>query len=481
MKTRAISAVISATFMISSFAGIANANPPATFAPIVEATMPAVVNISTTQSIDSKNALEDLRAEIPEGTPFDHLFKEFLDREFSFPEGRKRKATSLGSGFIISADGLVVTNHHVIEGADVITVTLSNDSDKNYTAKLIGSDKRTDLALLKIESTTALPFLKFGNSDVAKVGDWIIAIGNPFGLGGSVTAGIVSAKSRLISGQYDEFIQTDASINRGNSGGPMINTNGEVIGINSVILSSSGGSVGIGFSIPSNQASSILEQLKKNGKITRGRIGVIIQPISEDIAKNMGIKPDTKGVLVTQLMKDSPAYKAGIKVGDIITAFDGTAVTQPNKLSRTVADTPIGKKSTVDLIRDNKPMKAEVTVDTLTDADAPEHKDKQADTKKSIDSNLGIKFEDLTVTTRNKYQLDKDSKGALITGVSRNSPAGDAGLKAGDVILQVNRSKIESAAQCSKEIEAAKKTGAKNVVLLVQRGAASLFIVIEFD
>jgi serine protease Do len=455
---------------------------PGTFADVVEKAMPAVVNIATTQRIEARNPLEDLRSEIPEGTPFDHFFKEFLDREFNVPEARKRKATSLGSGFIIHPDGYIVTNAHVVESADEVSVTLSSDPDKIYNAKLIGSDKKADLAVLKIESKTPLPHLQFGDAEQARVGDWVIAIGNPFGLGGSVTTGIISAKSRFIGGQYDELIQTDASINRGNSGGPMLNLQGQVIGINSVIISNTGGNIGIGFSIPANQAKPIIEQLKGAGKIVRGWLGVGIQGINEDIAKNIGLPASTKGLVVTQVMKDSPADKAGIKVGDVIVSFDGAATFQPQKLSRVVSGTKIGNKSTVDIIRDSKPIKIVVTVEKMAEEKTDVATTSSGKEGTSVtDHNIGVRIENITPQLRQKFKLDPQIHGVLIVGVNRNSPAADAGLVVGDVILQINRHKIENVSAALQEIERAKKAGSKNIAILAAKGSDNLFILLELQ
>ena len=454
------------------------------FAPLVEMTVPAVVNISTTQSLEVKNPLEDLRSEIPEGSPFDQFFKELLNREFGFAEPKKRKATSLGSGFIIDPAGFIVTNAHVIEGADEITITLSNDSDKNFKAKLIGSDRKTDLAVLKIESKNPLPFLKFGDADKAKVGDWIIAIGNPFGLGGTVTAGIISAKSRLIGGQIEGFIQTDASINRGNSGGPMINLDGEVIGINSVIISPSGGNVGIGFSIPSNQAQLMIEQLKTTGKVVRGWLGVGIQLLTEDISRNMGISAEIKGVLVTQIMKDSPAHKIGIKIGDIITAFEGKPVTNPQRLSRLVAETKVGTKVIIDILRDGNAIKLSAAIELLDnkfEEESAKNNSSKDKNESSLNSILGMKFEELNNITRNKFRIDNDISGVVISAVNRSSNAAEAGLVVGDVVVQANKIKISKVSELIKLIESAKKANSKEVILLINRAEASRFVVLELE
>lgn len=476
-----VSGVLFANVSVAQVASSQNTmanGAPTTFAPLVESTTPAVVNISTTQSIDVKSPFDELRMEIPEGSPFEQLFKDFLDRDFGMQNGRKRKATSLGSGFIIDPDGYVVTNFHVVESADEINVTLSNDSNKNYVAKVIGLDKKTDLALLKIESKEKLPFLKFGNSDTSKVGDWIIAIGNPFGFGGTVTAGIISAKSRFIPGQYDEYIQTDASINRGNSGGPLINMSGEVIGINSFIISPSGGNIGIGFAVPSNQAQVILKQLREKGQIVRGWLGVGIQPVTEEMAKNLGLDA-AKGVIVSEVMKDSPAEKAGIKAGDIILSFDSTPVNQPQKLSKLVADTPVGKQSVVEVLRDDKMVKVSVTVAKLdTKADDSPAKSKDQGT---ADYYLGMKFDNLDTATRQKYKIEDTVKGVLISRVNRGSVAGDVGIKAGDVLMQVNKKKVNNVSEVLTELKRAKTSGSKNVVLFINRAGSNRFVEMDLE
>jgi serine protease Do len=454
---------------------------PSTFADVVEKTMPAVVNIATTQRVEARNPLEDLRAEIPEGTPFDHFFREFLDREFNAPEARKKKATSLGSGFIIHPDGYIVTNAHVVDAAEEVSITLSNDPDKVYTAKLIGSDKRADLAVLKIDVKTPLPYLQFGDAEQSRVGDWVIAIGNPFGLGGSVTTGIISAKSRFIGGQYDELIQTDASINRGNSGGPLLNLNGQVIGVNSVIISNTGGNIGIGFSIPANQAKPIIDQLKGSGKIIRGWLGVAIQSINEDIANNIGLPQSTKGVVVTQVLSNSPAAKAGIKVGDVIVRFDGITTHQPQKLSRTVAGIHIGNSSTVELIRNGNPLKVTVVVEKMPEDKGAENDNNKRKDVSAVEQHVGVKIEDITPKLRQTFRLDDAVKGVIVVGVNRNSSAAEAGLAVGDVILQINRHKIENVASAIQEIERAKKAGNKNVAILAAKGNDNLFILLELQ
>ena len=307
---------------------------PDSFADLVESSIPAVVNISTTQEVKTHPFMNFKFHGMPDGDPYS-MFKDFFDREF--PEAMKRKATSLGSGFIIDPRGYIVTNNHVIAEAQEIKVTLSDNPNKTYKAKLIGQDSKSDLAVLKIDVKKRLPFVKFGDSDAARVGDWVVAIGNPFGFGGTVTAGIISAKSRDV-GNKTEFIQTDASINMGNSGGPMFNISGEVIGINTFIISGTGGNIGLGFAMPSNIAKSTIEQLKTKGKVIRGWLGVKIQPVNEDIAANFGLS-ETYGALVAEVVKDGPAQKGGVEVGDIIIEFNGKHISKMQKLPRMVAQT----------------------------------------------------------------------------------------------------------------------------------------------
>jgi serine protease Do len=486
-----LSAFIFCAFSQATIAQVATPNPGAqdsrqskialpSFSPIVESAMPAVVNISTSQKVEVKNPFENF--DFPEGSPFE-MFKDFFDRDFGNQDGqpRTRKAFSLGSGFIIDPLGYIVTNQHVIAEAEEITVTLSGDAEKSYKAKLIGKDSKTDLALLKIETKQPLPFLKFITGDNSKVGDWVICIGNPFGLGGTVTTGIVSAKSRFIPGQYDDFIQTDASINRGNSGGPMLNLNGEVIGVNSVIISPSGGNVGIGLAIPSDIVQPIVSQLKEKGAIIRGWLGVKIQPVTDDIAKNLALE-SAKGALVSEVVKDSPADKAGVKVGDVITKFDGNEINNMQKLPRLVAETPIGKSAKVELIRDGKVITVDAKVDKPDDSEAVHPDKKEKDSKETAESLiLGMKVEPLNNASRTKYKIDKSITGVMVTKVQRNSLAQQNGIKPGDVIIKVNRTKIETAADLKKVVTEAKKGGADNALFLIHREGSSMFFILDLD
>ncbi|HCW68886.1 MAG TPA: serine protease, partial [Thalassospira lucentensis] len=344
VRSKVSAALVIVLLGVTSVSQIANARPaPDSFADLAERLLPSVVNIATSQMVADRQGPD---FQFPPGSPFEDLFRDFMDRngqggEQGGPSPQKRRATALGSGFIISADGYIVTNNHVIDGADEISVRL-HDGD-TLDAKLIGRDPKTDVALLKVEPKEDLPFVKWGSSDDARIGDWAMAIGNPFGLGGTVTAGIVSARNRNINqGPYDDFIQTDASINRGNSGGPLFNLEGDVIGINSAIYSPSGGSVGIGFAIPSAIAQSVVDQLKEYGRTRRGWLGVHIQTVTDDIADSVGLDEST-GAMVAGVSDEGPAKEAGIKQGDVILTFDGKEVESMRRLPRIVADTKIGK------------------------------------------------------------------------------------------------------------------------------------------
>ena len=397
---------------------------PDSFADLAERLLPSVVNISTTQ-VQKKNEKGGPQVpRFPEGSPFQDFFKEFFDRQQR--EAPQRRATSLGSGFIISKSGFVVTNNHVIAEADEITVTLHDDT--KLKAKLIGRDPKTDLALLKVEPKSPLVAVPFGDSGATRVGDWVVAIGNPFGLGGTVTAGIVSARQRDInSGPYDDFIQTDASINRGNSGGPMFNLKGEVIGINTAIFSPSGGSVGIGFAIPANLARPIIEQLEKFGKARRGWLGVRIQTVTGEIAQSLGLEKAT-GALVASLTKDGPAEKHKIKVGDVILKFDNKVVGEMRRLPRIVAETSIGKAVSVEVWRNGKRVRLPVTLGEFPEDDAklaaatPDQKQKPTPVV-TLDE-LGMTLSTLTPELRDQFKLEETMKGVVVTKVIPEGPAG---------------------------------------------------------
>ena len=407
---------------------------PETFSNLADELLPSVVNISTTQLIEDKYN-NNPQFQFPPGSPFEDMFRDFFDRDRNNNTPRKRKATSLGSGFVIDETGYIVTNNHVIGDADQIEVVFQDET--KLKAELVGKDPKVDIAVLKVNPKKKLKALKWGDSSKSKVGDWVLAIGNPFGLGGTVTAGIISAKSRDIRmGQYDSFIQTDASINKGNSGGPMFNMDGEVIGINSAIFSTSGGSVGIGFAIPSTMAIDEIDQLKKFGKTSRGWLGVRIQLVTEEIAEAYGLdKP--RGALVASVENNSPSFKAGVKPGDIILKFDGKDIKKDRDLPRIVAATKVGKNVEIEIWRANRIMNLKVKLGEL---ESFENKTKAEIKKKELPNKiekLGIQLAKITPSLRNRYNIKKNVNGVIILNVDRNSIAADRGLKAGDVILSI--------------------------------------------
>ncbi|WP_308911832.1 DegQ family serine endoprotease [Pseudokordiimonas caeni] len=438
---------------------------PESFADLVDELSPAVVNISTVQTLrgPGRRALPQL----PEGMPFGDLWEEFRDR-MDEEEAEPQRAQSLGSGFIIDKAGYVVTNNHVIEDADEITVIIKDGEE--LPAKVVGRDSKTDLALLKIEDGNDLPFVRWGDSDKARIGDWVMAIGNPFGLGGSVTAGIISARNRPVGSAYIDFIQTDAPINRGNSGGPLFNMAGEVVGINSAIFSPSGGNVGIGFAIPSNDARRYIEELKEHGKIRRGWLGVTIEPVTEEIAKSLGL--DIKeGAIVNRTFDDSPAKAAGIEAGDIILAWDGKAISDTRSLSQEVARTEVGKPVKVDIIRQGKRMSINVKTGELQD-DVAENDNNGPDGPRGpnmSDRELvqGMELAPLNGDLRGRYRIADDVEGVAIVRVDRRSEAFQAGIRAGTVIMRVNQEPVTSITDVADKIDAAEAEGRESVLLLV--------------
>jgi serine protease Do len=453
---------------------------PDSFADLAEKLLPAVVNVSSSQVITSRGPGVGPEMPIfPPGSPFEQFFKDFLNRNRPGQRGDnnndqpapERRAQSLGSGFIIDPAGYVVTNNHVIEGADEVSVTLQDNT--TLKAKIVGRDESGDLALLKVDSDKPLPTVAFGDSAAMRVGDWVLAIGNPFGLGGTVTAGIVSARGRDIhQGQYDDFLQTDAAINRGNSGGPLFNMDGQVIGINTAIFSPSGGSIGIGFSIPSNMAKKIITDLKEYGHPRRGWLGVKIQQVTPDIAESLGLK-DASGAMVAGITDGGPAEKAKIHSGDIILKFDNQDVKEMHNLPRIVGDAVVGKEVPVVLWRDGKELTVQTTLaerpadEKLASADQPA---RPADTTKTTDiTGLGLKVAPVTQDLKDKFQLNSDQKGVVITDVAPNTPAAERGLKPGDVIMEVQQNEVASATDVQKQVDAARKADRKNVLMLIQR------------
>jgi len=437
---------------------------PGSLADLVEKLSPAVVNISTTKVVK----MDGKRSPFNDAFPFDRFFggeEEFYKRFFGDNPEKEFRQRSLGSGFIISKDGYIFTNNHVIEKADKIKVRLS--TGKEYDATVKGRDPRTDLALIKINPDNSLPTVSLGDSERLRVGDWVMAIGNPFGLDHTVTAGIVSAKGRVIgAGPYDNFIQTDASINPGNSGGPLFNMAGEVVGINTAIVAQG---QGIGFAIPVNMAKEILEDLKAKGKVTRGWLGVSVQDITEDLAKSMKIK-DRSGALVTEVFEGDPADKAGIKQGDIIIEVDGRKVKDTHELLRLVAALPVGKKASVKVLREGQVKELQLTVAERED------KKEMASARGETKDTYGMALQDITADMAKQLGLPS-AGGVIVTKVREGSPADEAGLQPYDVILQVNRVKVGNLKDFQREIS--KKTSEDRVLLLIRRGKGSYYVTLR--
>ena len=453
-----------------------SAERPDSFADLAEKLSPAVVNISTTMVVNGNNRPQ--MPQFPEGSPFEDFFKEFQDRGEP-----SRRAQSLGSGFIIDAAGIVVTNNHVIENADEISVILAND--ESFQAKVIGRDAKTDIAVLQIDpGDSKLTAVSFGNSDGLRVGDWVMAIGNPFGLGGTVTAGIVSARGRDIgSGPYDDFIQTDASINRGNSGGPLFNLDGEVIGINTAIFSQTGGSVGIGFAISANLATQVVGQLQDYGRTRRGWLGVFIQEVTEDIADSLGLD-SAKGALIASVTEAGPADEAGLQAGDVIIRFDGKDVVKSRDLPRIVAETPVETTVDVEVVRGAERKTLSVTLGELEQAEnsgllsRSQSKEKTNDTRIE---NIGLTVAPLTEELAEKFDLDTGETGIVVVDVMDGSPAADKGVQPGDIIRRLNQSAITSVDKLIEGIASAKKEGRKGVLMLIESGGQTRFVQISFD
>ena len=448
---------------------------PESFADLAERLLPAVVNISTTQKIEGRES--PTMPKLPPGSPFEDFFKEFFDR--NGPQQRSRRATSLGSGFVISKDGYVVTNNHVIADADEITVILQNDM--RLPAELIGRDPKTDIAVLKIKPKEDLLAVSFGNSSSARVGDWVVAIGNPFGLGGTVTAGIISARGRDInSGPYDDFIQTDASINRGNSGGPMFNLKGRVIGINTAIFSPTGGSVGIGFAIPASTAKPVIDQLIKNGSVKRGWLGVHIQTVTEEIAETLGLER-AEGALVANVIKDSPASSAGIKAGDVILSFDEKKVEGMRSLPKIVAETRVGKEAKVEIWRSGKLLNLRVAVGELEeDKKVASSKDKQKGGDREI-KELGLTVTAITDQIKNRFKLLKGAKGLVVTKVEKSGPAAEKNVRVGDLIVEVSQEEVTSVSDMIGHLRKVKEAGRKTLLLLLEGAGGMRFVVLRMS
>jgi serine protease Do len=463
---------------------------PSTFADLAERLLPAVVNIQTTtvqtaqqgpaQRPGPQQGPQQRRPEAPQfppGSPFEDFFRDFFDRQNPQGQGPQqplRRSQSLGSGFVVDPAGFIVTNNHVIDGAEEIRV-VSHDN-QTLTARLVGRDSRTDLAVLKVESPRPLAAVRFGDSDRARVGDWVVAIGNPFGLGGTVTQGIVSARQRDINaGPYDDFIQTDASINRGNSGGPLFNLAGEVIGVNTAIFSPTGGSVGIGFSIPSAIARNVVDQLRAHGRVRRGWLGVNIQSVTDDLAESVGLDK-ARGAMVSGVPANGPAARAQILRGDVIVKFDGKDVPDSRRLPRLVAETPVDKTVPVEVWRAGRIVTLEVRLGELEDepqqasATPGGRQPGQARQAPAQPLVLGMTLAPITPELRARFNLDERARGVVVVGVADGSAAAERGVRAGDVIVEVAQGEVTTPQQAQERIRAQRDSGRASVLMMIERG-----------
>jgi serine protease Do len=459
----------------------AQARGPDGIADVAEKVIDAVVNISTSQTVDAKlGEGRGATPQLPPGSPFEEFFDDFFKnrRGGQGPRGgdsQPHKTNSLGSGFIIDASGIVVTNNHVIADADEINVIM-NDGTK-IKAEIVGIDKKTDLAVLKFKPPKPLVAVKFGDSDKLRLGEWVIAIGNPFSLGGTVTAGIVSARNRdIATGPYDNFIQTDAAINRGNSGGPLFNLDGEVVGVNTLIISPTGGSIGIGFAVPSKIVAGVVDQLRQFGELRRGWLCVRIQQVTDEIAESLNIKP-ARGALIAGVDEKGPAKPAGIEPGDVVVKFDGKDIKDPKDLQRVVADTAVGKEVDVIVIRKGEEQTKRVTLGRLEDNDKPVPatvKTPEPSERPVTQKALGLDLANLSKDLRSRYKIKDSIKGVVITNVDGNSDAAEKRLSPGEVIVEIAQEAVSNAADIKKRVEQLKKDGKKSVLLLVANSEGEL-------
>jgi len=462
---RAILSAI-AVFALAAPALAQSRLPAQGFADLNDRLAPAVVNIATAQRVEG---VEDL-PRFPPGSPMERLNE-------GLGEGGAQ-ITSLGSGFIISPDGVIITNNHVIESADAIEVILQNG--QRLEATVVGRDPATDIAVLRVHARAPLPYVEMGDSDTARVGDIVLAIGNPFGLGGSLSVGVVSARNRNIdAGRYDDFIQTDAAINRGNSGGPLFNLEGEVIGVNTAIISPSGGSIGIGFAVPSKTAMAVIEQLQQFGETRRGWLGVKIQQVTDEIAESLGIKP-ARGALVAGIDDKGPAKPAGIESGDVIVQFDGKDIKEMRDLPRIVADTPVGKDVDVLIIRKGKEEKKTVRLGRLEDGEKPVQasaRSEPPEERSVVQKTLGLQLSGITDELRKRYNIKDSVKGVVITGVDAASVAADKRLTAGSVIVAIEQEQVSAPGDVQKRVEQLKTAGKKTALLLVATAQGDMLFV----
>jgi serine protease Do len=446
---------------------------PDSFATLAEQVSPSVVNITTSTTVAASAGPQPI---VPEGSPFEDFFRVFMDRNEDGGPG-PRRSQALGSGFVISADGYIVTNNHVIQGADEIQIEFFSGDELE--AIVVGTDPNTDLALLKVESEEPLPFVPWGESDEMKVGDWVMAMGNPLGQGFSVSAGIVSARGRALSGSFDDYIQTDAAINRGNSGGPLFNLDGEVIGVNTAILSPNGGSIGIGFAMSSRVAANVIDQLQRFGETRRGWLGVRIQDVSDDVAEAIGLE-EVRGALVTDV-PEGPSAEAGMQSGDVILSFDGMEVNDTRELVQRVANTEIGKAVEVVVFRDGQNQTLSVTLGRREDAEGAVPASAPATEEPAESEILGMTVSTLTDEVREQLALPAGSEGLVVRDVNAESEAYEKGLRAGDLIAEAGQQAIATPEDLEGRIAAAEEAGRKSLLLLVRRNGEPRFVALSLD
>ncbi len=458
---------------------------PASVADLADELIGAVVNISTAQNVAGSDGDSGAapRPRVPEGSPFQDFFDEFFKQQQEGNQPRRpRRVQSLGSGFVIDPSGIIITNNHVIADADEITIEFTDGTELEAT--VIGTDPKTDIAVLKVEPAKELQAVKFGSSAASRVGDWVMAIGNPFGQGSSVTLGIVSAINRDIrSGPYDAFIQTDAAINRGNSGGPLFNMDGEVIGINTAIISPSGGSIGLGFSVPADLASNVIAQLREFGETRRGWLGVSIQPVTDDIAESLGMVI-AQGALVAGVTDKGPAKNSGIQVGDVVLVFDDKPISEMRDLPRIVAETAVGKAVDVVVLRKGERVTVPVTLGRLEDGEAAAMGDEDATPEDATEtvSELGLTFSDLTDAARAEIGIDEGVNGVLIVEVEEGSTAEEKGIKSGSVVSEIGQEAVSTPAEVQARLEELRKDGRKKALLLVAAPDGQLsFVVLDLS
>ncbi len=475
---RILGVLVGVALILPGTAALAGSTPDS-FADLAERLMPAVVNISTTQIVQGQPEIPPEMPDLPEDSPFRQFFEEFFNqRRGQGGESAPHRATSLGSGFIIDKAGYVVTNNHVIADAAEITVILNDDTQ--LVAELVGRDEKTDLALLKVSAPGELPFVAFGDSDRVRVGDWVLAIGNPFGFGNTVTAGIISASRRDINaGPYDDFFQTDAPINRGNSGGPLFNLDGEVIGINTAIFSPSGGSIGIGFATPASIAAYVIEQIKDVGRVRRGWLGVRVQSVDADIAEAFGLTEAT-GALVASVAQDGPAAAAGIEVGDVIVAFNGQPIDSMRMLPRVVAQTEVGKEVQVEVVRGgNRRILSVVLGELPEDDEIVASATEEGPAAAPRETALGMTIVELTPQVRESYGIAAGVTGVVVAGVEPESPAAEVGIEEGDVLSEIDQTKVATPAEVSEAVAAARAALKRKVVVLIDRRGDPRFVAID--